>query len=169
MSVFLSTRGLFLSLFIFLMWSLLGIETCHARFGETLDECTARYGPPLKNAPDPSGIGEGISVFKQGGFVIVVVFLKKIVQMELYCNQDGSDLSDSEKKTLLDAEVSSGTWEKYEGLEFKEAWRRGDGATAILSGKVILFVTQEFLSAGEAKNGANGKKGESFLLQMLQR
>lgn len=133
-----------------------GTGRCHARIGETYDQCVARYGEPINSQKTgAAGIGSGFTGFKKNGYLIAVIFFKDVVSYEFYCKADNSDLSQDEKETLLTAESNGLQWTKDQSSDaFQVVWRRSDGTLASdkAGSPMLSFTSPDFLAALNAKS-----------------
>jgi hypothetical protein len=132
-----------------------GLETSKAKLGETLNACITRYGAPLKEVPDSSGIGDSIREFKNGDYVLYVIFQKGKSVSESYQRSDGAGLTEKEQENLLESEAQGKIWTDYPGLELK-AWSRDDGPIAFLdqsSGQIVFAEWSYFTALGKRGKG----------------
>lgn len=99
---------------------LLCATSVHARLGETLAQCEARYGPVIEkrpasvNASDPDAC-----VFSKSGITVLVEF-KKGLAWRVVFRMPG--MSAQELETLLKANMPEGGWSsamKYSEQEFR--------------------------------------------------
>lgn len=98
------------------------IATCHARIGETVEECVARYGPIVERLPakikesDPQAC-----VFSKSGITIIAEFKAGKAWQHIY-RMAGLDEVAMDK--LLEAEGVDGGWSspiKIGGQEFRSS------------------------------------------------
>jgi len=139
----------------------LTVLPCQARLGETLDQCIARYGQPIsaKDMPDALGVGEKEAIFQKSGYTIVVSFLKGSAGAEEFVKQGGSDLSDTERDIILQADSARGKWIKSEKSGIEEIWVREDGAVALHNATkhYLVLETKECVTALKAKIATDAK------------
>ena len=99
-----------------------GLTTSHARLGETVEECVARYGPVVERLPakikesDPQAC-----VFSKSGITIIAEFKAGKAWQHTY-RMTGLDEPSVSK--LLEAEAVDGGWSspiKFGGQEFRSS------------------------------------------------
>ena len=139
-------------------------SNCSARLGETLDQCIARYGPPIssssKPADLPNGLGESIATFDKNGVVVVAIFFKGTVGGESILKADKSAFSDTEKSVLMDADCANQTWNKMEGISMDERYVRADGSAYAICQNLdhaLCFYSKDYFNALQAKQAADQK------------
>jgi hypothetical protein len=118
-----------------------GAAPARANLGETLAQCTARYGPPTTEKvtdSDPTRpAGKMNLIFKANGCMIIIAFLHGIAGTEGFIKIDQTDFTDRELADLLRAESDGLGWTPGRpgiqpnplrpGMDY---WTRTDGATA---------------------------------------
>lgn len=99
---------------------MLCVTSVHARLGETLAQCEARYGPVIEKRPasvkasDPDA-----RVFSKSGITVLVEFKKGLAWRVVFRM---SGMSAQELETLLRANMPEGGWSsalKYSEQEFR--------------------------------------------------
>jgi len=142
----------------------------HARLGETVDQCIARYGQPVAQEDEPAVPGEKSAIFEKNGYAIWAFFLNGKCGMIIFLKIDrdktvghkymGLSMGDDELKTLLDASANSFPWIEADNAEGK-FWYRADGSAAAYDpNKPVLQITaKEF---GEAEKAQEAKKLQGF-------
>jgi hypothetical protein len=126
-----------------------------ARLGETLEQCTARYGDVVSTNAD--AIGEKGVVYQKNGYIIAVVIFNGRAARETFGKINGNALSDNEMKTLLDSESSSGNlWLDHDNNDAHQTWVREDNAVALYDKTVnaLLLETHDYVTAQAAKQKA---------------
>jgi hypothetical protein len=135
----------------------------YARLGETLEQCTKRYGKPFKKKGNDFD-------FKKNGFIIHVIFLKngKAGRIDFVKIDGGGpkmpgEITYNEKLLLLKANSQGKKWVEIECDSPDSAWKRSDGAKALYSGRMLLIMTKESMKVTfEAKAKKEKKKLEGF-------
>lgn len=127
------------------------IGPAHARIGETLEECQARYGSATEHSKS-----EGISLFKKSGYIVTcmvtygkvsVIVFNKEKQRESVFNPP---LSDEEISTLQKANSGGSEWEETTGQfeHSKRTWKSKDGKLISIYDTVkntMSFMTMEVI------------------------
>jgi hypothetical protein len=106
----------------------MSVFPCHARLGETWDQCVARYDSPIADAH--AGNDQIYAKFATKGFFIEVVFLGGISESETFYKFDDSSVNEGEVQRLLEANAGTGKWTRSKEPSVDPLWVRDDGAIA---------------------------------------
>ncbi len=90
-----------------------GVPTVQARLGETLAECTARYGPVRATIPAIVAESDADAArFEQGTMSVIVHFQKGVAWHISYAQ---GYLSDPDRQRLLKENADTGEWQPRNG------------------------------------------------------
>ena len=137
-----------------------------ARLGETVEECTARYGNVISiKSEGPPDFPQ--YCFRKGDVEIRVRFLNKISGQEIFYGAEDGQLSESEVSQILTANKQGSTWgaitptrQAQDKEHYAVAWMmlRSDGLAraqyvvlASNHSNVLTIETVAFLKAWDAK------------------
>lgn len=133
-----------------------------ARINETPEQCTNRYGAPVKE------LKPGVEViYQKAGMNIFITFWNGRASMIFFSKiergalDNPGDLSDAEIQTLLDANSGGSTWKKSEALMFmKSQWTTADGKlnAQYESPQNYLFIVTSAYNAHREKERAKEEK-----------
>ena len=119
--------------------------TVSARIFESISDCDARYGKPTSIAAAESPLSEK-RTYSKNGFTIAVAFLKTgtiftktEAHMLSIAKDDGSEISVTERRTLMDAQSNGSTGNigrPMPGKHFWSSssvliWNRADGQVSV--------------------------------------
>jgi hypothetical protein len=130
----------FLGLLLLISEFVVSSISCRANLGDTLNQCTTRYGLPtsLGQGDANNGFLEWYA-FKRGTLENQESFRGGIVVLEVFWRHYGGDiraafqpLSERDEEAILQEESTIGRWHKLTAPnKYKSTWvRSGDGATA---------------------------------------
>ncbi len=131
-----------------------------ARLGETLEQCKARYGEPVREMG-------GAYAFKKSGLLVVAEFYEGKASGILYQSTtlDTSGrtvaLSDGEIEALLKAEGGDQEWEKVGADSEQAIWRTSGGAVAAVyhfKKRQLTVLTQEAMERAKAAQKAKADR-----------
>ena len=136
-----------------LVVSLLPVQ---ARLGETLEQCTTRYGAVVTRESDPMNVGDYKVLYKTNGYIIEVIFFNGKAAHEVFGVLGGRALSDAELETLLGFESSNGnSWLERDTIDAPHRiWDRQDKARAVFNGGLLSLETDDYHAAWSAKQMA---------------
>jgi len=106
-----------------------------ARIGETFDQIEARYGPQVPRSMAPDELGNHTITYNFHGFTIVVTFVDRKSEVELFkkckegipCDKEWATMSEAEVAAILAAYESVGvTWKAQEGVKRPLWWTSSD-------------------------------------------
>jgi hypothetical protein len=147
---------------------LLAVSPAKARLGETLNQLTARYGPPTARLPETPRI------FHKGGWIITVSLINGVSVGEKFQKSGGPNTEDIAQ--LLSINSQGQTWTlKQSGPTFMgsifpvpgtvaKTWIRDDGALATLTTGLPIYLNIEskvLLDAEAADKAAQEKAKQS--------
>jgi hypothetical protein len=145
----------------FLLAGLFGLTLipAQARLGETLDQCTSRYGTITGSSMNSDG--NKTADYQKNGIIIGITFVNGRAELEDFVKSDGSEFSDTELKGLLDADSgSNNSWLDSTNSNDVKAWIREDNAVAAYSKSLhyLTLETQEYVELQKAKKKASESK-----------
>jgi hypothetical protein len=103
--------------------------SAQARIGETLAECTARYGPALQTDP-----ASGMHMFAKGGFLVAAIFLDQKAAMLMVSKTARNVLnipepmSDHEIQLILTANGQGTPWTEGGAIVKNGKWQNLESA-----------------------------------------
>ena len=111
------------------MLTVLALSTLtHARVGETVAECNARYG-------GTDDIGRKV-YYKKSGYLLAVEFDTKGRCGEIVYSKPGADLSNSEIRAFIRANGSG--WVEKEGTAKLDKWKSADKMAYFYGGILVV-------------------------------
>ena len=126
---------------------------CHARLGDTMEQCVARWGAG-NSSPPPHGVEMVVSVtfqtFFKYGFTFHVGFMNGVVCYEEIKKDVEPNLTGDDVTAILNAESASQQWTKQsQQTDDVDAWQRSDGATAYYyhQSKEMILTSKAFQEA----------------------
>jgi hypothetical protein len=84
------------------------VSHAFARIGETEQQIEARYGKSIRTLE--SGNQPLTKAYRSSDLSIAVTYIDGVSQSEMFCKQDGSELSSNEIAVLLEANVAGSKW-----------------------------------------------------------
>jgi len=124
----------------------------HARIGETVAQCDARYGELLKN-------GENGRHYNKSGFVVFVNIDKKGKCGKIhYFKKSDENISTLELKALMRANGTG--WVERVGTERLKIWKNNSRVAYLLEGKTLYVYTLAYEAEEDAE--AERKKVEEL-------
>ena len=137
------------------------ISPAKARIGETLEQCIARYGNPVRPIEERMPV-----TFQKSGLLIGVVFIDGKAAQIMFFKPDQTDgklshLSADEIKALLDANGAGRAWSVSPSRPLDKAWTTADGelfAVYLTARSTLTIRTKAFDEASKAKAREDEKK-----------
>lgn len=127
--------------------------TAHARLGETIAQCKARYGEEIARDNEEKYLG-----FHKNGFVIMAYFDdQSLCKKLIFFQDDKSALSDYQKDFLVEANFGKGAVKSFIGIE--ESWTDNKTGLAIHS---LLYKTLTFMTLAAAQEYLQEIKAEQL-------
>lgn len=133
-----------------------------ARIGETLEQCTVRYGAPVTNS-------KSSAAFIKAGFVIAVMFYEgkvdslAIAKVERDALGKSMEMSDNEISQLLQANAGNRKWKEIT-RSFDRSWLTEDAQLVAIyepSKRQLSIMTKD----AAARSGADKKAEENKALK----
>ena len=134
----------------------------HCRIGETLDECKARYGSPIK-------LEENTALFSKQGIYVSVHLLKRKVNEISYYRNSAKDPkktacpTDAEVQVLLSANAQYSKWELQGAYRRHALWiSRERGLSAFRTARTLTISISDpvvFQTYHERKAAARALEG----------
>jgi hypothetical protein len=135
-----------------------GASVCHAKIGDTLEQCIANYGQPLKSKNQTWPVGSTAYLFKKDNWIINLVIFNGIVGYETISKRDKSDFTAAEIKALLDSESDGLSWTKKSPLTGAlriAPWVRDDHEVVlsyIREDKLVCLDSRRFRQADDSRD-----------------
>jgi hypothetical protein len=130
-------------------------STLFARIGETEQQCTARYGEPVKKLPNDS------LLYQKSDLNIFITFFNGKADAIAYRKiAKGHQLSENEVEILLNSNSGGVPWKKHALISVDREWvtENGELLTTYDSGEHLLMVgTKDYLAREKAKKDAKAK------------
>lgn len=141
-----------------LLFILLLPLTARARLGETLEECIARYGKPVKvnpgNSPEARKIAAGYEFKKNNLRITCVIYSDTGTCCTVfYKNWDNSKMARDDQYRILGAIEEPGNWRPMEDQDGKAWTSEKTGNVAILKEASIVIVSRDKLKEGQGLGG----------------
>jgi hypothetical protein len=118
-------------------------DTSIARIGETLEQCTARYGKPIRDAV------AGRVAFQKAGMLIVITFSEGKATMVAY--SPPTKVTDEEFKTLLRLYSGGRRWVRVPNTDWWTFDMKGCWVAFPDDHEMVVVTTLEELERGKAK------------------
>jgi hypothetical protein len=102
-------------------------SSAHARIGETLEQCIARYGAPVKDSTTEKQAG-----FVKAGFIVIVQLFDTKADTPAICKVErnalgkSAEMSDNEISQLLEANSGSKGWKQVRDTILQKYWITDD-------------------------------------------
>ncbi len=120
------------------------------RFGETMEQCKLRYGPPVRQ-------WGAETTFEKNGFALEIKFHEGRVDQIRYRKLDSSNLTKAEVDALL-ANISAGPWKASEIFGFEWSCPEGHRAAVNMVIQHDLVIESADLVKREAEKKATQEK-----------
>lgn len=113
---------------VFLLALSLGCSAAHARIGETVAQCDARYGTPKKIGKDAPLCAQ-TRTYNKGDLLITVGFNEQGTAEEVtYAKVLGGELTEEEQENFLGENRDDSTWSRMQSTSAALVlWNRTDG------------------------------------------
>jgi hypothetical protein len=130
-----------------------------ANLGDTIAEAVAHYGHPTGYAEASDKMPFGTILFRAGGYELVLFILDGKEVGARVSKLDKSPFTESEIKTIMDAETGSGPWTPTaSGDSSTLAWSRSDHSTVLYDkNKQLLMLTTQAMAEALKGTAAGGK------------
>jgi hypothetical protein len=136
-------------------------STLFARIGETEQECTARYGEPVKK-----GSNDSLLYQKSDLNIFITFFDGKADAIAYWKIAKGEQLSENEVEILLNSNSGGVPWKKRAVISMDREWETENGellATYDNGEHMLMVGTKDYLARQKAKRAAKeGKNLEGF-------
>jgi hypothetical protein len=145
---------------VFLTIITLSIIPGRANLGDTMDQCSARYGQrlPPSGVSDPYRLGGDAARFQKDGYYFDVYLFNGLVGCECITKTDNSRISAEERTKVVQMESAEGNWAKPVTAQGQLVWVRDDGSAICCypeSTPLIFAMSKAYLDlAAEAKKTA---------------
>jgi hypothetical protein len=115
------------------LFTIFSITEAEARIGETFEQCSIRYGSPVKTIPAPAKTDqEELLLYQKSGFNVVVLFFNGKAESVVYTRisknalDRGEQISDNEIELLLKSNSTESPWEELSLMATHRGWATRD-------------------------------------------
>jgi hypothetical protein len=122
--------------FVLITLSLVLVAPASARLGETIEQLTARFGPPTKEKPEPKRVHS--LLFQTPTWSVFVEMLDGKSVSELYGHINNAPLNDAEIETLLTTLADGQKFTPDKAA--KKHYERTDGRVRAIADSISVFV-----------------------------
>ncbi len=135
--------------FTLLFLALLTLPT-GANLGDTVEQCVARYGKPIRFTEANGNAPFGTVVYAAGGYTLVLFVIRNREVGARVSKTDKSAFTDAEMQGIMDADTAGGKW--VPGASSDPSclqWSRGDSATVLYDKEkhMLIFTSPEMAKA----------------------